>query len=287
MPLSARSASTSSNASHSRAGSEVALLDGAPVVVGEAVHAEHLVAALQQPLADVRAEEPGGAGHEDALSHERGILGFPNTMRAVARSAGFIEVWAARAWNVFNEGRPFTLVYPVLVLCVAALVGLAPEGSLGLALLGSVALAAVLVALPVPAPRPRAALARARRQRAAARAVARPGARAGRAGRLGVLHRLLLGHLLLPAAHRGAVDELPPLLAPRPDELGPHERQRARAGAEDRDDDLRRRAAGRGARRGQRGPDRGGRADRGRAGRDRVEALRPPPAVVPGARQGV
>ena len=36
------------------------------------------------------------------------------------------------------------------------------------------------------------------------------------------------------------------------DELGPDERQRARADPEDRDDDLRRRAAGRGARRGQR-----------------------------------
>ncbi|MGH2941606.1 MAG: alkaline phosphatase family protein [Solirubrobacteraceae bacterium] len=68
----------------------------------------------------------------------------------MARSAGFIEVWAARAWNVFNEGRPFTLVYPVLVLCVAALVGLAPDGSLGLALLGSLALAVVLSRFPFP-----------------------------------------------------------------------------------------------------------------------------------------
>ena len=68
----------------------------------------------------------------------------------MTRSAGFIEVWAARAWNVFNEGSPFTLVYPVLVLCVAALVGLAPDGPLGLALLGSLALAVVLARYPFP-----------------------------------------------------------------------------------------------------------------------------------------
>ena len=68
----------------------------------------------------------------------------------MARSAGFIEVWAARAWNVFNEGRPFTLVYPALVLCVALPVGLAPDGPLGLALLGSLALAAVLARYPFP-----------------------------------------------------------------------------------------------------------------------------------------
>ena len=29
------------------------------------------------------------------------------------RAAGPVEVWAARAWNVFNEGRPFSVVYPV------------------------------------------------------------------------------------------------------------------------------------------------------------------------------
>jgi len=68
----------------------------------------------------------------------------------VARAAGGIEVWAARAWNVFNEGRPFTLVYPVLVLVAAALTGLAPDGPLGLALLGSLALAAVLACFPFP-----------------------------------------------------------------------------------------------------------------------------------------
>jgi glycosyl transferase family 2/sulfatase-like protein len=59
-------------------------------------------------------------------------------------AAGPLEVWAARAWNVFNEGRPFSIVYPVLVLLAAAPLGLAPAGSLGLALLGAAASAAVL-----------------------------------------------------------------------------------------------------------------------------------------------
>jgi hypothetical protein len=68
----------------------------------------------------------------------------------MARSAGLLEVWAARAWNVFNEGRPFTLVYPVLVLLAAELVGLAPDGPLGLALLGALALAVVLSRFPFP-----------------------------------------------------------------------------------------------------------------------------------------
>ena len=29
---------------------------------------------------------------------------------------GKLEIWAARLWNVFNEGRPFSVVYPILVL---------------------------------------------------------------------------------------------------------------------------------------------------------------------------
>ena len=61
-----------------------------------------------------------------------------------ARPAGPVEVWAARAWNVFNEGRPFSVVYPLLVLLAAAPLGLAPEGSLGLALAGAGACALVL-----------------------------------------------------------------------------------------------------------------------------------------------
>jgi Glycosyl transferase family 2/Sulfatase/Type I phosphodiesterase / nucleotide pyrophosphatase len=64
--------------------------------------------------------------------------------------AGPIEIWAARAWNVLNEGRPFSLVYPLLVLLCAALVGLAPEGSTALACVGALALAAVLACFPFP-----------------------------------------------------------------------------------------------------------------------------------------
>ena len=63
---------------------------------------------------------------------------------APARAAGPAEVWAARAWNVFNEGRPFSVIYPLLVLLAAAPLGLAPEGSLGLALVGAGASALVL-----------------------------------------------------------------------------------------------------------------------------------------------
>ena len=64
--------------------------------------------------------------------------------------AGPIEIWAARTWNVFNEGRPFSLVYPLLALLCAALVGLAPEGSTALACVGALALAAVLACFPFP-----------------------------------------------------------------------------------------------------------------------------------------
>jgi hypothetical protein len=65
-----------------------------------------------------------------------------------AGAAGSLEVWAARAWNVFNEGRPFSIVYPLLVLIAAAPLGLAPAGPLGLALLGSALSAAVLSRFP-------------------------------------------------------------------------------------------------------------------------------------------
>jgi len=71
-------------------------------------------------------------------------------MRAVQRSAGAFEVWAARAWNVLNEGRPFTVAYPLLVFGAAALVGLGPDGPLGLALTGALVLAAVLARFPFP-----------------------------------------------------------------------------------------------------------------------------------------
>src|SRR5919108_905489 len=59
------------------------------------------------------------------------------------RAAGSLEVWAARAWNVFNEGRPFSLVYQALVLVCAVLLGIGPDGSLLLALAGAIGLALV------------------------------------------------------------------------------------------------------------------------------------------------
>src|SRR5688500_15477296 len=60
---------------------EVALLQLARVVLGEAIHADDVVAVLEQPFAEVRSEEPGGPRDEHARSHERAILGFPNTIR--------------------------------------------------------------------------------------------------------------------------------------------------------------------------------------------------------------
>jgi hypothetical protein len=59
------------------------------------------------------------------------------------RAAGPVEIWAARGWNVLNEGRPFSVVYPALVLLCAAPRGLAPDGPLLLALAGAVGLALV------------------------------------------------------------------------------------------------------------------------------------------------
>jgi hypothetical protein len=66
------------------------------------------------------------------------------------RAAGPVEVWAARAWNVLNEGRPFSVVYPVLVLLAAVPAGLAPEGPLPLALAGAVVLSPVLACFTFP-----------------------------------------------------------------------------------------------------------------------------------------
>jgi hypothetical protein len=62
---------------------------------------------------------------------------------APPRAAGRLEIWAARAWNVLNEGRPFSLVYPVLVLVSAAPLGLGPDGPLPLALAGALGIALV------------------------------------------------------------------------------------------------------------------------------------------------
>src|SRR3954453_19614130 len=66
----------------------------------------------------------------------------------MAGEAGKAEVWAARAWNVFNEGRPFSVVFPVLVLLTAAPMGLGPGGPAALA--GTIALAAVLARFAYP-----------------------------------------------------------------------------------------------------------------------------------------
>ncbi|HEV2875309.1 MAG TPA: alkaline phosphatase family protein [Thermoleophilaceae bacterium] len=65
-------------------------------------------------------------------------------------AAGPAEVWAARAWNVFNEGRPFSVVYPVLVLLAAVPAGLAPDGSILLALCGALALSGLLACFSFP-----------------------------------------------------------------------------------------------------------------------------------------
>ena len=64
------------------------------------------------------------------------------------RSASLAEIWAARAWNVFNEGRPFSVVYPLLVLLAAAAVGLAPDGGLAIGLATAGAVAVVLSRFP-------------------------------------------------------------------------------------------------------------------------------------------
>ena len=189
-----------------------------------------------------------------------------------SEAAGGFEIWAARAWNVFNEGRPFSIVYPVLVLLCAAPVGLAPDGSLLLALAGTLGAGRGALALQFPL-----------RSRAllwlvgagldpAARALARAPAARRRAGRVPLLHGRALGLDLLPPAHRRAVDERAALLAARAHQLGPHQRQRARAGAEVRDDAQRRQPAGRGRR-----PRVGG------LDRDRRRRSWPPRARSPGA----
>ena len=71
--------------------------------------------------------------------------GMPGAAHRPARAA---EVWAARAWNVFNEGRPFSVVYPPMVLLAATAVGVAPDGTLGLALLGATAASLIMSTFP-------------------------------------------------------------------------------------------------------------------------------------------
>jgi Glycosyl transferase family 2/Type I phosphodiesterase / nucleotide pyrophosphatase len=64
--------------------------------------------------------------------------------------AGSVEIWAARLWNVLNEGRPFALVFPLLALVAAVPLGLAPDGSLALALAGALAFALALAPFSFP-----------------------------------------------------------------------------------------------------------------------------------------
>ncbi len=173
-------------------------------------------------------------------SHARHQLGVPNKMlRSMfggdgQRAAGAFEVWAARAWNVFNEGRPFSVVYPLMVLLCAALVGPGARRFAAARAGGHARARAGALALHVPAARPGAALARRARLDPAARALARAAAARGRARRLRVLHGRALGLDLLPPAHGRAVEQRPPLLAARAHQLGSHERQRARAAAQAR-----------------------------------------------------
>src|SRR4051794_16195578 len=68
----------------------------------------------------------------------------------MAGEAGKAGGWAARAWNVFNEGRPFSVVFPVLVLLAAAPLGLGPDGGLLAALAGALAVSAVLSRFAFP-----------------------------------------------------------------------------------------------------------------------------------------
>jgi hypothetical protein len=67
-----------------------------------------------------------------------------------ATAAGGFEVWAARAWNVFNEGKPFSVVYPPMALAGAGLIGVGPGGAIGWGLLAGLALSAVWVLHPFP-----------------------------------------------------------------------------------------------------------------------------------------
>lgn len=67
-----------------------------------------------------------------------------------ARAAGLAEVWAARAWNVFNEGKPFSVVYPPMALAGAWLIGAGPGGALGWGLAAGLALSLVWARHPFP-----------------------------------------------------------------------------------------------------------------------------------------
>jgi hypothetical protein len=96
---------------------------------------------------------PGMTGSGQRAAEDAAVAGrhaADAAERSGHRAAGPLEVWSARAWNVFNEGRPFSVVYPVLVLIAAVPVGLAPDGSILLALAGALTLSAVLACFTFP-----------------------------------------------------------------------------------------------------------------------------------------
>src|SRR4051812_27221048 len=68
----------------------------------------------------------------------------------MAGEAGKAEGWAARAWDVFNEGRPFSVVFPVLVLLPAPPPRLGPDGGPLAALAGALAPRGVLSRFAFP-----------------------------------------------------------------------------------------------------------------------------------------
>jgi hypothetical protein len=57
-------------------------------------------------------------------------------------AAGPLEVWPRV--NVLNAGRPFSVLYPVLILLAAAPLGLAPADSLPVAVGGALAITVVV-----------------------------------------------------------------------------------------------------------------------------------------------
>ena len=68
----------------------------------------------------------------------------------MSSAAGFAETWAARAWNVFNEGRPFGVVYPPMAVAGALLVGALGAAGLGWGLLAGLALSLVWARFSFP-----------------------------------------------------------------------------------------------------------------------------------------
>jgi hypothetical protein len=67
-----------------------------------------------------------------------------------SRAAGFAETWAARAWNVFNEGRPFGVVYPPMAVAGALLVGAIGAAGIGWGLLAGLGLSLVWARFSFP-----------------------------------------------------------------------------------------------------------------------------------------